>query len=46
MVAFDDTPASIISAVKDRGLEVVSFGSDDSQWPDGFLALERALGQS
>jgi hypothetical protein len=44
-VAFEDT-ASIVSALRDKGFEVVVFTGDESSWPGTFGRLSVALGRS
>ena len=44
-VAFEET-ASIVSALRDKGFEVVVFAGDESSWPGTFSRLSVALGRS
>lgn len=37
-------PANIVTALEDRGFEVIEFGQDEKSWPDAFRHLTHGLG--
>jgi hypothetical protein len=44
--AFEDSPASIVRALEDKGFEVTLFSADESSWLGAFSRLSKALGRS